>query len=76
MDPGLPRDRISDPYHRALACSPEERRAFLEEACDGDVALRTKWSPCSASSPIRRGSSRLRRRSLRATSGEDQTEAR
>ena len=40
MEPGPSRDRISDLYHRALACTPEERSAFLEEACDGDEALR------------------------------------
>ena len=35
-----PQSRISDLYHRALARTPEERSAFLEEACDGDAALR------------------------------------
>ena len=38
MDPG-PRDRIADLHDRALACAPEERRAFLENACNGDHAL-------------------------------------
>ena len=33
-------DLISDLYHRALARKPEERAAFLAEACDGDEALR------------------------------------
>jgi Tol biopolymer transport system component len=40
MEPGPPRDRISDLYHRALDCTPEERNAFLQRACDGDAALR------------------------------------
>ena len=40
MEPGPSRDRISDLYHRALACTPEDRGAFLEEACDGDTRLR------------------------------------
>src|SRR4249919_2728142 len=40
MELGSRRDRISDLYHRALSCAPEERRAFLEEACAGDAALR------------------------------------
>ena len=39
MEPGR-RDLISDLYHRALQRSPEGRSAFLEEACDGDEALR------------------------------------
>ena len=47
-------DRISDLYHAALERTPGERGAFLEEACDGDEALRRKWSRCSATSPIRR----------------------
>ena len=34
------RDRISDLYHRALERPPEERGAFLQEACEGDVVLR------------------------------------
>ena len=34
------RDLISDLYHAALARAPEERAAFLVEACDGDEALR------------------------------------
>ena len=38
MDPGF-RDRISDLHDRALECAPEERRAFLENACNGDLAL-------------------------------------
>ena len=40
MEPGAPPDRISDLYHRALECTPDERGAFLEEACAGDAALR------------------------------------
>jgi eukaryotic-like serine/threonine-protein kinase len=42
MEPGAPRDRISDLYHRALACTPEERGAFLQEVCAGDAALRAE----------------------------------
>ena len=38
MAPGS-RDRITDLHDRALACAPEERRAFLENACHGDHAL-------------------------------------
>ena len=38
MDPGF-RDRISDLHDRALECAPGERRAFLENACNGDHAL-------------------------------------
>ena len=34
------RDLISELYHRALAWAPEERAAFLLEACKGDEALR------------------------------------
>ena len=34
------RDLISDLYDRALALAPEERGAFLAEACNGDEALR------------------------------------
>ena len=40
MEPGAPPDRISDLYHRALECTPDERGAFLGEACAGDAALR------------------------------------
>jgi len=40
MEPAPPPDRISDLYHRALACTPEERSAFLNEECKGDEALR------------------------------------
>jgi serine/threonine protein kinase len=39
MEPD-PRNRISDLYHRALECTPEERSAFLRESCDGDEVLR------------------------------------
>ena len=38
--PSARRDLISDLYHRALARAPEERIAFLAEACDGDESLR------------------------------------
>ena len=38
MDPAA-RDRIADLHDRALECAPEERRAFLENACNGDHAL-------------------------------------
>jgi eukaryotic-like serine/threonine-protein kinase len=34
------RHRISDLYHATLSKQPEEREAFLIEACDGDEALR------------------------------------
>ena len=34
------RDLISDLYHRALARAPEERAAFLTDACNGDEPLR------------------------------------
>jgi hypothetical protein len=34
------RDRISELYHRALERAPDARAAFLNEACDGDEALR------------------------------------
>ena len=39
----MSRDRqhqMSDLYHAALGRAPEERGAFLDEACDGDAALR------------------------------------
>ncbi len=39
----MPRERpdlISDLYHRALTLAPEERGAFLTEACNGDDGLR------------------------------------
>jgi eukaryotic-like serine/threonine-protein kinase len=35
-----PRKLISDLYHAAVARPPEERNAFLKEACEGDPALR------------------------------------
>jgi len=35
-----PRNRISDLYHQALERAPEERSAFLSEACAGDEVLR------------------------------------
>ena len=38
MDSGS-RDRIADLHDRALEFAPEERRAFLENACNGDHAL-------------------------------------
>ena len=34
------RDLISGLYHAALERPPGERAAFLDEACDGDEALR------------------------------------
>jgi serine/threonine-protein kinase len=34
------RNRISDLYHAALARAPEERRAFLTDACNEDDVLR------------------------------------
>ncbi len=39
----MSRDRqhqMSDLYPAALGRAPEERGAFLDEACDGDAALR------------------------------------
>ena len=39
----MSRDRqhqMSDLYHAALGRAPEERGAFLDEACDGNAALR------------------------------------
>ena len=38
MDPRS-RERIADLHDRALECAREERRAFLEDACNGDHAL-------------------------------------
>jgi serine/threonine protein kinase/WD40 repeat protein len=38
MDPGS-RDRIAELHDRALECAPEERHAFLENACNGDHSL-------------------------------------
>ena len=38
--PSERRNLISDLYHRALALAPEERAAFLTEACKGDEGLR------------------------------------
>jgi serine/threonine protein kinase/Tol biopolymer transport system component len=35
-----PGNRVSDLYHRALERTPDQRLAFLQEACDGDDALR------------------------------------
>jgi hypothetical protein len=34
------RDRITEIYHAALTRPPEERRVFLNDACQGDEALR------------------------------------
>ena len=52
--PGERRDLISDLYHRALARAPEERGAFLIEACNEDEGLRQEveslleYEPASA----------------------------
>ncbi len=46
-----PRNRISDLYHAALARSPEERGAFLNEACAGDDALRREVESLLACEP-------------------------
>ena len=35
-------DRISDLYHAALERAPEERGAFLKEACDGNELARSR----------------------------------
>jgi hypothetical protein len=35
-------DRISEIYHRALERAPEERSAYLDEACAGDDTLRSE----------------------------------
>ena len=40
MEPTPAGDRISDLYHRALACTPERRSTFLDEECKGDAVLR------------------------------------
>ena len=51
---GPARNRISDLYHQALERTLEERSAFLQEACDGDAALRQEiesllgYQPASA----------------------------
>ena len=45
------RDLISDLYHRALARKPEERAAFLIEACHGDEALREEVASLLAFEP-------------------------
>jgi len=37
-------ERISEIYHRALERAPEERSAFLDEACAGDDTLRSEIS--------------------------------
>jgi eukaryotic-like serine/threonine-protein kinase len=43
MTPLPPRqDRISTLYHQALERPPEQRRAFLEHACNGDESLRAE----------------------------------
>ena len=34
------RDRLTKLYHAALTRAPEERSAFLKDACDGDETLR------------------------------------
>ena len=50
----MPSDRrelISDLYHRALARTPEERAAFLVEACNGDEALREEVASLLAFEP-------------------------
>jgi eukaryotic-like serine/threonine-protein kinase len=50
------RDLISEVYHDALALAPEQRAAFLTEACSGDDALRREVESLlafeSASSPF------------------------
>ena len=45
------RDLISDLYHRALARAPEERPAFLTEACKGDDGLRQEVESLLACEP-------------------------
>ena len=57
MDPGS-RNRIADLHDRALECAPEERRAFLENACNGDHALLEEVESLLRSSPMRRASSK------------------
>ena len=49
------RDRISDLYHRALARAPEERAAFLVEACNRDEALRQEVESLLAFEPAAAG---------------------
>ena len=44
-------NRISDLYHEALARAPEERDAFLMEACGGDEALRNEVESLLAFEP-------------------------
>ena len=45
------RDLISDLYHGALARAPEDRAAFLVEACNGDLALREEVESLLACEP-------------------------
>jgi eukaryotic-like serine/threonine-protein kinase len=49
------RDLISDLYHRALARPPEERAAFLVEACNQDEALREEVESLLAFEPASAG---------------------
>jgi eukaryotic-like serine/threonine-protein kinase len=49
------RDLISDLYHRALARAPEERAAFLVEACNRDEALREEVESLLAFEPASAG---------------------
>jgi serine/threonine protein kinase len=60
------RDLISDLYHRALARAPEERAAFLIEACHGDEALREEVESLLEFEPA---SSRLLERPAVAVAG-------
>lgn len=45
------RQQISDLYHGALARAPEERAAYLIEACNGDEGLRQEVESLLANEP-------------------------
>src|SRR5215467_6819001 len=42
-------DQINDLFHRALTCEPEQRAAFIEQACSGDEELRKEVESLMAS---------------------------
>ena len=39
--------QVTDVFHAALARDTAGRQPFLDQACSGDAALRTKWTRCS-----------------------------
>ena len=45
------RQRVLQLYHQALGCDPEQRGAFIREACDGDEDVRRDVETLLAQDP-------------------------